>query len=143
MATSVAVETELEQYRPELTGYCYRMLASPVDAEDAVQEARLPARRRLDRFEGRAALRSWLYKIATNVCLDMLSGGERRPRPMDLGPAGAPVVENLNVPAEVTWLEPIPTPEDEALGREDIRLAFVAAIQHLPAKQRATLILSE
>jgi RNA polymerase sigma-70 factor (ECF subfamily) len=143
VATRAPVETELEQYRPELTGYCYRMLASPVDAEDAVQETMIRAWRGLDKFEGRSQLRSWVYKIATNVCLDMLNGRERRPRPMDLGPAAAPVVENLNVPAEVTWLEPIPTPEDEALGREDIRLAFVAALQHLPPKQRASLILSE
>jgi len=133
----------LEQYRSELTGYCYRMLASPFEAEDAVQETMIRAWRAHDRFEGRSALRSWLYRIATNVCLDMLNGRERRPRPMDLGPAGAPVFENLNIPAEVTWLQPTPTPEDEALGRESVRLAFVAALQHLPPKQRAVLILSE
>jgi RNA polymerase sigma-70 factor, ECF subfamily len=133
----------LEQFRPELQGYCYRMLASPVDAEDAVQETMIRAWRAYESFEGRSALRSWLYRIATNVCLDHLNGRERRPRPMDLGPAGAPVFENLNVPAEVAWLQPTPTPEDEALGRESIRLAFVAALQHLPPKQRASLILSE
>ncbi|HEY6962681.1 MAG TPA: sigma-70 family RNA polymerase sigma factor [Gaiellaceae bacterium] len=144
MTTSASgVETQLEQYRRELTAYCYRMLASPFEAEDAVQETMIRAWRGLEKFEGRAALRSWLYRIATNVCLDMLNGRDRRPRPMDLGPAGAPVFENLNVPAEVTWLEPLPTPEEETLGREDLRLAFVAALQHLPPRQRAVLILSE
>lgn len=146
MATQVDVGTELEQYRKELTAYCYRMLASPFEAEDAVQETMVRAWRAYDRFEGRAALRSWLYRIATNVCFDMLSGRERRARPMDLGPAGAPVIENLNVPAEVTWLQPLPDallPEDAAIARETIRLAFVAALQHLPPRQRAALILSE
>jgi RNA polymerase sigma-70 factor (ECF subfamily) len=146
MATTVDVGAELEQYRRELTGYCYRMLASPFEAEDAVQETMIRAWRAYDRFEGRSALRSWLYRIATNVCFDMLNGRERRPRPMDLGPAGAPVVENLNVPAEVTWLQPIPDshlPEESAIERESVRLAFVAALQHLPPRQRAALILAE
>jgi RNA polymerase sigma-70 factor (ECF subfamily) len=122
------------------------MLASPFEAEDAVQETMIRAWRAYDRFEGRSALRSWLYRIATNVCFDMLNGRERRPRPMDLGPAGAPVVENLNVPAEVTWLQPIPDshlPEESAIERESVRLAFVAALQHLPPRQRAALILAE
>ena len=144
----VTLERRLEEHRRELTGYCYRMLASPFDAEDAVQETFVRAWRGYDRFEGRAALRSWLYRIATNVCLDMLNGRERRARPMDLGPAREPVVENLNVPAEVTWLQPVPDalvsdPAELAESRETIRLAFVAALQHLPPRQRAVLILCE
>src|SRR5690242_6927313 len=142
---------ELEQYRRELTAYCYRMLGSPFDAEDAVQDAFVRAWRSRDSFEGRSAMRSWLYRIATNVCLDMLKGKERRARPMDLGPAVEPIESNLNVPAETTWLEPIPLhliaperdPADVAVANESIRLAFVAALQHLPAKQRAVLILRE
>jgi RNA polymerase sigma-70 factor (ECF subfamily) len=137
------LEGRLEEHRRELTAYCYRMLASPFEAEDAVQETLLRAWRSFDRFEGRAALRSWLYRIATNVCLDMLSGRERRARPMDLGPSQEPVLENLNVLPEVTWLEPLPDPADAAVERETIRLAFVAALQHLPPRQRAVLILCE
>ena len=134
---------ELEQHRSELAAYCYRMLGSPFDAEDAVQDTFVRAWRNIERFEGRAALRSWLYKIATNVCLDMLKAGKRRPRPMDLGPAQEPVFENLNIPTEVTWLEPMPDPADVAVEHETIRLAFVAALQHLPGRQRAVLILCE
>jgi RNA polymerase sigma-70 factor (ECF subfamily) len=139
---------ELEQYRGELTGYCYRMLASPFEAEDAVQETMLRAWRSLDRFEGRSALRSWLYRIATNVCLDLLDGRKRRARPMDLGPAGQPVEANLHTLPEVTWIEPIPDelvsdPAEVAVARDTIRLAFVAALQHLPPRQRAVLILCE
>jgi RNA polymerase sigma-70 factor (ECF subfamily) len=147
---SSELERTLEQYRSELTGYCYRMLGS-ADAEDAVQETFLRAWRGFERFEGRAALRSWLYRIATNVCFDMLNGRERRARPMDLGPAREPVAENLNTLPEVTWIEPIPDgrvvpegdPAEVALARETIRLAFVAALQHLPPRQRAVLILCE
>ena len=134
---------ELESHRRELTAYCYRMLGSPFEAEDAVQDTFLRAWRALDRFEGRAALRSWLYRIATNVCFDMLGGRERRATPMDLSPAGEPIVENLRELPEVTWLEPLPTPDEEAQSRDTIRLAFVAALQHLPARQRAALILCE
>ena len=137
------LEQALEQHRKELVAYCYRMLASPFEAEDAVQETFIRAWRGYERFEGRAALRSWLYRIATNVCLDMLNGRERRARPMDLGPAGEPIVENLRVPGEVTWLQPTPDPAEEAVARETIRLAFVAALQHLPPRQRACLILCE
>jgi len=136
------LELQLEQHRRELTAYSYRMLASPFDAEDAVQETFIRAWRAFDRFEGRSALRSWLYRIATNVCLDMLSSKERRARPMDLGPAREPILENLNTP-EVTWIEPIPDPADVAVERETIRLAFVAALQHLPPRQRAALVLCE
>ena len=149
--TSLAPELQLEQHRRELTAYCYRMLGSAFEAEDAVQETLVRAWRGLGRFEGRAALRSWLYRIATNVCLDMLSARERRARPMDLGPAREPVASNLNALPEVTWIEPIPDgrvvgdddPADVAETRETIRLAFVAALQHLPPRQRAVLILCE
>ena len=139
---------ELEQHRRELTAYCYRMLGSPFEAEDAVQDTLLRAWRSIDRFEGRSSLRSWLYRIATNVCLDMLGGRERRARPMDLGPAREPVLENLNTLPEVTWLEPVPEgliadPAEVAVERETIKLAFVAALQHLPPRQRAVLILCE
>jgi RNA polymerase sigma-70 factor, ECF subfamily len=144
------LEQQLERHRRELTGYCYRMLGSPFEAEDAVQETMLRAWRALDRFEGRAALRSWLYRIATNVCMDSLGARFRRARPMDLGPAREPVEASLNVPAEVTWIEPIPLglvapqdPAELAQGNETLRLAFVAALQHLPPRQRAALILCE
>jgi len=150
-AAATEVEAELEQHRGELTAYCYRMLASPFEAEDAVQETLLRAWRGMERFEGRAALRSWLYRIATNVCLDMLDGRNRRARPMDLGPAREPVESNLNTLPETTWLQPIPDsvladegdPAELAVTRESIRLAFVAALQHLPPRQRAALILCE
>jgi RNA polymerase sigma-70 factor (ECF subfamily) len=142
---------ELEQHRAELTAYCYRMLGSPFDAEDAVQDAFVRAWRARDRFEGRAAMRSWLYRIATNVCLDMLKGRDRRVRPMDLGPAVEPIESNLNARSAKEWIEPIPEnliaperdPADLAVERESIRLAFVAALQQLPARQRAVLILRE
>jgi RNA polymerase sigma-70 factor, ECF subfamily len=146
------MERRLEGYRAELTGYAYRMLGSAFEAEDAVQETLLRAWRSVERFEGRSALRTWLYRIATNVCLDMLNGKERRARPVDLGPArtaDAPLGEVL---PEVTWIEPIPDgrvlPEDGdpaelAESRETVRLAFVAALQHLPPRQRAVLILRE
>ena len=149
---SVAPEFgELELHRGKLTAYCYRMLGSPFDAEDAVQEAFVRAWRSRDRFEGRSALRSWLYRIATNVCLDMLKGRDRRARPMDLGPATEPLESNLNARSAKEWIEPIPEnligtekdPADLAIERESIRLAFVAALQQLPARQRAVLILRE
>ena len=141
----------LDEHRTDLTGYCYRMLASPFEAEDAVQETMLRAWKAYDRFEGRAAMRTWLHRIATNVCLDMLRAKQHRARPMDLGPAREPVVGNLKTLPEVTWIEPIPDtlvapdagPEASAVAKESVRLAFVAALQHLPPKQRATLILCE
>jgi RNA polymerase sigma-70 factor, ECF subfamily len=145
------LEHELERHRSELTAYCYRMLGS-LDAEDAVQETFIRAWRAYDRFEGRSSLRSWLYRIATNVCMDLLASRQKRARPMDLGPSREPVEANLSTLPEVTWLEPIPdgvaVPEDGdpaevAEARETIRLAFVAALQHLPPRQRAVLILCE
>jgi RNA polymerase sigma-70 factor, ECF subfamily len=150
MLSTPPLEQALEAHRRELTGYCYRMLASPFEAEDAVQETMLRAWRAHEGFEGRASLRSWLYRIATNVCLDMLNGRERRARPIDLGPAQEPLERNLHIRPETTWLQPIPNslvePEDPAevaVARDTIRLAFVAALQHLPPRQRAALILCE
>lgn len=150
---SPQVELQLEEHRAELTGYAYRMLGSTFEAEDAVQEALLRAWRAYDGFEGRAQLRSWLYRITTNVCLDMLNGRDRRARPIDLGPAGTADPANLGDPLpEVTWIEPIPDgrvshpgadPAEAVELRESIQLAFIAALQHLPPKQRAALILCE
>ena len=137
------LEAQFEQYRGELTAHCYRMLASPFEAEDAVQETFIRAWRAIDRFEGRSQLRSWLYKIATNVCLDMLSGRERRARPIDLGPSREPVEESLNSLPEATWVQPIPDPAVVVESNETTRLALVAALQHLPPRQRAVLILCE
>src|SRR3954465_4714793 len=150
--TDFDLETELEAHRRELTGYCYRMLGSGFEAEDAVQESLLRAWKGHDPVEGRAAFRSWLYRIATNVCLDMLRSSGRRAQPVDLSspwsadtplPAGSP---------EKAWISPIADerilpieadPADLATQRDTVRLAFVAALQHLPSKQRAVLILRE
>lgn len=148
---SAELEQQLEGQRRALTGYCYRMLGSPFEAEDAVQETMLRAWRGFERFEGRAALRSWLFKIATNVCLDMVKGRERRAMPMDFGPASEPIEASLHTRPEVTWIEPIADsalageadPADVAVARDTVRLAFVAALQHLPPRQRAVLILFE
>jgi RNA polymerase sigma-70 factor, ECF subfamily len=152
-STAAYDAAELEQYRVELTGYSYRMLGSAFDAEDAVQETMVRAWRNLDQFEGRAALRSWLYRIATNVCLDMLNGRQRRARPMDLASPQPAEANLLGAPLpETTWILPIPDgrvlstegdPAELAVARESIKLAFVAALQHLPPKQRAVLILRE
>ncbi|MYQ36636.1 sigma-70 family RNA polymerase sigma factor [Streptomyces sp. SID4956] len=142
----------LEQYRVELTGYCYRMLGSSFEAEDAVQDTMIRAWRSLDKFEGRSSLRSWLYRIATNVCLDMLSAGNKRARPMDLTESTPLAQAALSPRPDHTWLEPmpddrvLPTPADPAeaaVAKESVRLAFMAALQRLPAKQRAVLILRE
>jgi RNA polymerase sigma-70 factor (ECF subfamily) len=150
--TVAELEPLLEAHRGELTGYAYRMLGSAFEAEDAVQETMLRAWRSFEGFEGRAALRSWLYRIATNVCLDMLSARERRARPMDLGPAQSAASPLGDPLPEVIWIEPIPDgrivpeagdPAELAESRESIRLAFVAALQHLPPRQRAVLILRE
>ncbi len=152
--TERPAEAQLDDYRGELTGYCYRMLGSAFDADDAVQETMVRAWKSLDRFEGRSALRSWLYRIATNVCLDMLNGRKRRATPMDLSAtAWQPVEASLDArQPEATWIEPmldgkvLPTtgdPAELAVAKESIRLAFVAALQHLPPKQRAVLILRD
>ncbi len=142
----------LEQHRVELTGYCYRMLGSAFEAEDAAQETMIRAWKSIDRFEGRSTLRTWLYRIATNVCLDMLGGRQRRARPMDLGPSVTAPAGPGNTLPENLWLQPIPDsralptdadPAELAVARETIRLAFVAALQELPPRQRAVLILRE
>jgi RNA polymerase sigma-70 factor (ECF subfamily) len=142
---------QLEQHRTALTGHCYRMLGSVVDADDAVQETMVRAWRNLERFEERASLRTWLYRIATNVCLDALAARGRRARPMEEGPSNT-IEDPLVVHERTHWLEPIPDaqavpsdadPAERTMLRESIRLAFVAAIQHLPPKQRAVLLLTE
>jgi RNA polymerase sigma-70 factor, ECF subfamily len=146
------VEAALEEHRRELTGYCYRMLGSGSEAEDAVQETLVRAWKAADRFEGRSSVRSWLYRIATNVCVDMLRGPQRRARPMDLSPSSTVESAVLRPQPENTFVQPIadarvvPTegdPAEIAAARDSIRLAFVAALQHLPARQRAVLILRE
>jgi RNA polymerase sigma-70 factor, ECF subfamily len=158
--TSVAIgptdqlDPRLLEHRRELTGYCYRMLGSAFDAEDAVQETLVRAWRGLSNFEGRSALRSWLYRIATNVCLDQLSGRQRRALPMDLsGSPWLPVESSLAARRPGTaWIEPVldrqvlaehDDPAERAVAKESVRLAFVAALQHLPPRQRAVLILRE
>jgi RNA polymerase sigma-70 factor (ECF subfamily) len=158
--TSVAIgpvdelDPRLLEHRRELTGYCYRMLGSSFDADDAVQETMVRAWRGLADFEGRSALRSWLYRIATNVCLDQLSGRSRRALPMDLsGSPWQPVEASLAARRPHTaWVEPVldrqvlpedGDPAERAVAKESIRLAFVAALQHLPPRQRAVLILRE
>ena len=148
------LDPRLLEHRRELTGYCYRMLGSPFDAEDAVQETMVRAWRAFDDFEGRSALRSWLYRIATNVCLDQLTGRQRRALPMDLaGDPYPPVEASLSGRRPSTaWVEPVldrqvlpedGDPAERAVAKESIRLAFVAALQHLPPRQRAVLILCE
>jgi RNA polymerase sigma-70 factor, ECF subfamily len=142
---------QLEAHRSVLTGHCYRMLGSPVDADDAVQETMVRAWRSLDRFDGRSSLRTWLYRIATNVCLDTLSAGARRARPMEERPECS-VNDALEERPRKHWLEPVPDarvipadadPSEQAVLRQSIRLAFVAALQHLPPRQRAALLLTE
>src|SRR5438477_5825661 len=142
---------QLEQHRTALTGHCYRMMGSAVDADDAVQETMVRAWRSLDRFDGRSSLRTWLYRIATNVCLDLLAQRARRARPMESAPAGT-VEDPLTVLPRTHWLEPVPDaralpvdadPSELMILRQSIHLAFVAALQHLPPKQRAALLLAE
>jgi RNA polymerase sigma-70 factor (ECF subfamily) len=143
--------TDLELHRAALTGHCYRMLGSAFDAEDAVQEAMVRAWRGLSRFDGRASLKTWLYRIATNVCLDALSSKARRARPIEEGPVGT-VDDDLETKPRTHWLEPLPDarflpsdadPFETVALRQSTRLAFVAALQHLPSRQRAALLLSE
>ncbi len=148
----IRLEEDLEHYRRELTAYCYRMLGSAFEADDAVQETMVKAWRGIDSFEGRSAVRSWLYRIATNVCLDMLRGRQRRALAMDMGPSSpADSFTGTTLP-ENAWVTPIPDarvvpadgdPAEVAATKESIRLAFVTALQHLPARQRAVLILRE
>jgi len=151
-APAADVMARLDEFRTELTGYAYRMLGSAFEAEDAVQEAFVRAWRAFDSFEGRSSLRSWLYRITTNVCLSMLGASQRRARPMDLT---SPQSADTPLPApltEATWIEPVPDarvvptggdPAEVAVARESVRLAFVAALQRLPPRQRAVLILRE
>ncbi|MFF8869023.1 sigma-70 family RNA polymerase sigma factor [Streptomyces massasporeus] len=151
-ATPTDLDTRLEAHRTELTGYCYRMLGSSFEAEDAVQDTMVRAWRSYDKFEGRSSLRSWLYRIATNVCLDMLTAGNRRARPMDLTESTPLAQAALSPRPDNTWLEPMPDarvlptthdPAEAAVAKESVRLAFMAALQQLPSKQRAVLILRE
>ncbi len=150
-ASAMTPAASLELHRQALTGHCYRMLGSAVDADDAVQETMLRAWKALDRFDGRSSLRTWLYRIATNVCLDALADRPRRARPMEEGPVGT-VHDELTQHPRTHWLEPIPdaralpadsNPADDVVLRESIRLAFVAALQLLPPRQRAALILTQ
>jgi len=144
--------TQLEAHRAALTGHCYRMLGSAADADDAVQETLVRAWKNLERFEGRASLKTWLYRIATNVCLDTLSASARRMRPFEEGPPVPVELATLETRERTHWLEPIPDaralpaegdPFELAVQRQSIRLAFVAALQHLPPRQRAALLLTE
>ncbi|MEU3658379.1 sigma-70 family RNA polymerase sigma factor [Streptomyces sp. NPDC032940] len=146
------LDSALEKHRVELTGYCYRMLGSSFEAEDAVQDTLVRAWRSYDKFEGRSSLRSWLYRIATNVCLDMLTAGNKRARPMDLTESTPLAQAALSPRPDNTWLEPMPDarvlptttdPAEAAIAKESVRLAFMAALQQLPPKQRAVLILRE
>ncbi|WP_329349648.1 sigma-70 family RNA polymerase sigma factor [Streptomyces sp. NBC_01261] len=152
VTTTDDLDVRLEKHRVELTGYCYRMLGSSFEAEDAVQDTMVRAWRNYEKFEGRSSLRSWLYRIATNVCLDMLTAGNKRARPVDLSDSTPLAQAALSPRADNTWLEPMPDarvlpavadPAEAAVAKESVRLAFMAALQQLPPKQRAVLILRE
>ncbi len=144
---------DFEQHRRELTGFCYRMLGAGSEAEDAVQETFVKAWQAADRFEGRSSVRTWLFRIASNVCIDMGRSPQRRARPVDLGPVRSPEPRHLaDVLPEDRWITPVADdrvldldgdPAVVAAGRESIRLAFVAALQRLPPRQRAALVLAE
>ncbi len=151
--TAEELGPELDRYRVQLTAHCYRMLGSGFEADDAVQETMVRAWRSYDRFEGRSQVSTWLHRIATNVCLTMLESRQRRARPIELGPS-SPIGEAVlgDARPEAFWLQPVPDgrvvptdgdPAERAAARETIRLAFVAALQHLPPRQRAVLILRE
>jgi RNA polymerase sigma-70 factor (ECF subfamily) len=151
-ALDIDLDAELKEHRRDLTGFCYRMLGSGAEAEDAVQETFVRAWKAIDRFEGRSSVKSWLYRIASNVCIDMHRAPQRRARPMDLGPSSTVAAAQLRPQPENTFVQPVADervidvdgdPADVATARETIRLAFVAALQHLPARQRAVLILCE
>lgn len=142
---------EFEKHRVALTGHCYRMLGSIVDANDAVQETMIRAWRARESFQERSSVRTWLYRIATNVCLDNLSDTKKRERPFELGHVGTVHDELVALPAE-RWIEPCPDahcvpsdedPQRQLIMRQSIRLAFITAMQHLPPKQRAALLLTE
>jgi RNA polymerase sigma-70 factor (ECF subfamily) len=152
IAATDAGPHDLELYRGELTGYCYRMLGSAHDADDAVQEAMVRAWQAFDRFEGRSALRSWLYRIATNVCLDMLRSRKRRAMPMDMSTPVPSSTEPVATLPDSAWVEPFPgdgpvpmdaDPAGRVVLQDSIRLAFISALQNLPPRQRAVLILRE
>ena len=151
-ATGAVRAEELEPYRRELVGYCYRMLGSIHEAEDAVQDTMVRAWRALGRFEDQTGLRPWLYRIATNVCIDMLKGRSRRALPMDVAPVASGELRRGDARPEATWIGPAPDrlvlplgddPAERAVSQESVRLAFIAALQHLPARQRAVLILRD
>ncbi len=151
--TQTLLADDIEVHRRALTGYCYRMLGSGAEAEDAVQETMIKAWKAADRFEGRSSIRSWLFSIATNVCIDMGRSRQRRARPMDLGPVRTPEPVHLSdVLPEHTWITPIADehvidlhgdPAEVVAARDTIRLAFVSTLQRLPARQRAALVLCD
>jgi RNA polymerase sigma-70 factor, ECF subfamily len=151
-ATGAIPAEQLEQYRRELVGYCYRMLGSAHEAEDAVQDTMLRAWRALATFEDRAGLRPWLYRSATNVCIDTLKGRSRRALPMEVAPVATGELPRGDPRPEATWVQPAPDglilphdgdPAEHAVSRESVRLAFIAALQHLAPRQRAVLILRD
>ena len=151
-ASDAISAAELEPYRRELTGFCYRMLGSVHEAEDAVQDTILRAWKALETFEDRGGLRPWLYRIATNVCIDMLKGRSRRALPMDVAPVGISEGRLIDRRSDETWIGPAPDsltltfdgdPAERAVSQESVRLAFIAALQHLAPRQRAVLILRD
>jgi RNA polymerase sigma-70 factor (ECF subfamily) len=149
--TAAVSAEQLERYRHELTGYCYRMLGSIHEAEDAVQDTMLRAWKALDRFEEREGLRPWLYRIATNVCIDLSKGRARRALPMDVAPVQSGELVRGDVRPKAFWIGPAPDrmvlpdgdPAESAVARESVRIAFIAALQHLAPRQRAVLILRD